>query len=509
MNLLLQHAKRQIGAWGRARLRKSGFSLERLPENVAPGLEACLRDQLGPLPAGAAVLYHGVNRLVLEHLRTASVRRTPDLPASGTLALAIVDLAPGEAFAWPRLKALLGEIGRVLVRFPATGAAMLPRIAAEWERIGWRIIDVPEYPRNARPAEAIERIAVLLAPAGAPAPSGPAATRVDELLTWLGGPLAGWTPARRLAGPTAGTGWDAVLNPGALARQDGTLLLCRVDDATWTEMRRDEAVFMRRCPPRLLDLDPSGTVRTTRSATWSEAPPASTHRLEDFRLFTHAGWILSNHAILRLPAPARAGHRVELDRLETRVGFSVLDPVRAELRFLGEPRLPRTLGRTEKNWVCFSRDGELYLLYSPAPYLLYRCTDWERLEFKAQLEVDWHLPASSPELPPLRNSINPVPYDEGHWLHIVHRVYEGKRYAFWPVLISRQTLRPVRSTRQPIACGAWSGGDGLLYLSAAVAASETIELYFGAEDCATGNTRVSRRDLDAAWQAVETRGKSF
>jgi hypothetical protein len=261
---------------------------------------------------------------------------------------------------------------------------------------------------------------------------------------------------------------------------------------------------MRRCPPRLLELDSRGTVRTTRSATWTEAPPASTHRLEDFRLFTHAGQVVSNHAILRLPAPARAGRPVALDRLETRVGFSLLDPVRAELRFLGEPRLPRPLARTEKNWSCFSRGEELFLLYSPAPYRLYRCTDWDRLEFKEHLAADWSLPGSSPDLPPLRNSINPVLYDENHWLHIVHRVYPDKRYAFWPVLISRQTLRPVRSTRQPIACGAWSGGDGLLYLSAAVAAPATIELYFGAEDCATGSTRVSRRELDAAWLAIAT-----
>jgi hypothetical protein len=502
VNLQLRQPKQRIVAWARARLRKSGFSFERLPPNDAPGLEACLRDQLAALPAGAAVLYHGVSRLVLEHLRAAGVSWTPDLPASGILGLAIVDLAPGEAFAWSRLTALLGESGRLLVRFPATGAALLPGISAEWERLGWRIIDVPEYPRNARPLEAIERIAVLLAPANTPTPNGPAAKRVDELRTWLGGPLAGWTPARRLAGPTAGGAWDAVLNPGALPRPEGTLLLCRVEDATWTEMRRDEAVFMRRCPPRLLDLDPSGTVRSTRPAIWTEAPPASTHRLEDFRLFTHAGRILSNHSILRLPGPTRPGHPVEPDQLETRVGFSVLDPLRAELRFLGEPRLPRTLGRTEKNWVCFSRDGELYLLYSPAPYRLYRCTDWERLEFSAQLEADWILPGSSPDLPPLRNSINPVPYDEDLWLHIVHRVYDGKRYAFWPVLISRQTLRPVRSTRQPIACGAWSGGDGLLYLSAAVAGSEFIELYSGLEDCATGLTRVSRRTLDAAWCEV-------
>jgi hypothetical protein len=70
------------------------------------------------------------------------------------------------------------------------------------------------------------------------------------------------------------------------------------------------------------------------------------------------------------------------------------------------------------------------------------------------------------------------------------------------VLLSRRTLRPVRATHQPLACGAWSGGDGLLYLSAAVAGPEVVDLYFGAEDCATGLTQVRRRDLDANWLPV-------
>ena len=499
---LLAQVRRRLADWARARLRRSGYTLERLPEHVPAGLEACLRDLLGSVPTGAKVFYRGTSRLILERLRTTGTAWTSELPASGHLALAIVDLAPSEAVDWARLNRLLGEQGRLLVRFPAAGASLLVGLEAEWERLGLRMIDVPEYPRSARPVEAIERIAVLLAPASAPAPRGPAATRVDELRTWLGGPIGGWATARRLAGPTAGPGWDAVLNPGALARPDGTLLLCRAEDATWSEMKPDEAVFMRRCPPRLLKLDSRAAVWTTREVTWTEAPPASTHRLEDFRLFTHAGQILSNHAVLRLPTPARAWHPVELDRLKTRVGFSVLDPVRGELRFLGEPRLPRTLGPTEKNWACFSTGEDLFLLYSPAPYRLYRCTDWDRLEFTSQLETDWLLPGSSPDLPPLRNSINPVVYDDAHWLHVVHRVYPDKRYAYWPVLISRQTLRPVRSTRQPLACGGWSGGDGLLYLSAAVAGAEAIDLYFGAEDCATGHSQVSRRDLDASWRTL-------
>jgi hypothetical protein len=476
--------------------------LERLPENVPVGLEACLTELLGALPAGAKVLYPGANRQILEALRAAGTVWTTTLPSAGRIAVAIIDLSPGQNVDWPRLLAVLDEQGRLLVRFPTTGADQLTKMEAEWERLGFQLADVAAYPRHTRPVETIERVALLLAPASEPAPVGSAAARVDELRIWLGGPVGGWNPSRRLAGPTAGPGWDGVLNPGALARPDGTLLLCRVEGATWTEMKQDEAVFMRRCPPRILELDSAGVLWRTRSTTWLDAPPASTHRLEDFRLFTHAGQILSNHAILRLPTPARVGHPVVLERFETRVGFSVFDPVRAELRFLGEPRLPRPLGRTEKNWVCFSQGAELFLLHSPAPYRLYRCTDWNRLEFTAQLEAEWKLPGAGPGLPPLRNSINPIAYDADHWLHVVHRVYPEKRYAFWPMLISRRSLRPVLATRQPVACGAWSGGDGLLYLSAALAGPEAIDLYFGAEDCATGHTQVSRRDLDASWRPV-------
>ena len=502
---LLAQAREHLARWLHTRLRRAGYVLERLPETSPAGLEASLRELLANVPAGSTVLYAGTSRPLLERLRVARVDWTPVLPNPRPLALAIVDLTPAQNVAWSTLCGALGPQGRVLVRLPGVGGFPLAQFEAEWEQAGLRMLDVPEYPRSARPVDAIGRIAVLLAPMTAPAPAGPAAARVDELRTWVGGPVGEWTTSRRLAGPTAGPGWEAVLNPGALKRQDGTLLLCRVEDATWTEMKADEAVFMRRCPPRLLELDASGEVRTSRRAAWIEAPPANTHRLEDFRLFTHAGSILSNHAVLSLPSPARVGQPVALERLETRVGFSVFDPIRAELRFRGEPRLPRSLSRTEKNWACFSSGEDLFLLYSPAPYRLYRCTDWERLEFTAVLETEWMLPESSPDLPPLRNSINPVVYDEDHWLHVVHRVYPGKRYAYWPVLLSRHTLQPVRAGRRPLACGGWSGADGLLYLSAAAAGPETIELYFGAEDCATGHTRVSRRELDTTWRPVKTR----
>jgi hypothetical protein len=502
---MLAQARARLAGWVHTRLRRAGYVLERLPEPSPAGLEASLQELLATAPAGSTVLYAGTSRPLLERLRAARVDWTPVLPSQRPLALAIMDLTPAQTVAWSTLGGALGPQGRVLVRLPGGGAFPLAQLQAEWEQAGLRILDVPEYPRTARPVDAIGRIAILLAPKTTPAPAGPAAARVDELRTWVGGPIGGWSTSRVLAGPAAGPGWEAVLNPGALPRQDGTLLLCRVEDATWTEMKADEAVFMRRCPPRLLELDSNGELRTNRRAAWIEAPPASTHRLEDFRLFTHAGNILSNHAVLRLPSPARAGHPVALERLETRVGFSVVDPVRAELRFRGEPRLPRSLSRTEKNWACFSRGEDLFLLYSPAPYQLYRCTDWDRLEFTAVLETEWMLPESSPDLPPLRNSINPVVYDEDHWLHVVHRVYPGKRYAYWPVLLSRRTLRPVCAGCRPLACGGWSGGEGLLYLSAAAAGPEMIDLYFGAEDCATGHSQVSRRELDTAWRPVKTR----
>ena len=67
---LLQKADQRLVAWARAWVRRSGFTLERLPEHVPAGLKACLRDLLTAVPTGATVLYSGTSRLVLEQLRT-------------------------------------------------------------------------------------------------------------------------------------------------------------------------------------------------------------------------------------------------------------------------------------------------------------------------------------------------------------------------------------------------------------------------------------------------------
>ena len=64
---------KRLVAWARAWVRQSGFTLERLPEHVPAGLEACLRELLAAVPSGAAVLYTGASRLVLERLRAAAV----------------------------------------------------------------------------------------------------------------------------------------------------------------------------------------------------------------------------------------------------------------------------------------------------------------------------------------------------------------------------------------------------------------------------------------------------
>jgi hypothetical protein len=226
-------------------------------------------------------------------------------------------------------------------------------------------------------------------------------------------------------------------------------------------------------------------------------------RTEDFRLFRFRGQVVANHVVISAADPAKpTGSQLHLDQLQTRIAISVLDPTQRRLSWQGCPSIDRPLAQTEKNWAMFAAGEELYLLYSFAPYVLLRCTDWTKLHFETVVQADIPVPFSGDGLT-LRNSINPIDYDDRYWLHVVHRVYPGKQYTFWPVLIEKSTLRPARVGRRPLACGGRSHTASILYLSSALAAKDHVDLFFGLDDAALGWSRVTRARLDSNWVALE------
>jgi hypothetical protein len=188
--------------------------------------------------------------------------------------------------------------------------------------------------------------------------------------------------------------------------------------------------------------------------------------------------------------------------LRINVGVSRLDLVSKELTYLGVPRLDRPVGSTEKNWVFFEHEGQLYLLYSFKPYHVLRANRWPKLDFATVLNQDLPLALAEKEIP-IRNSVNPVEYDAEHFLHVVHKVYPWKRYAFWAVLIEKQTLLPKLITNRPLVCGWHSAPASIIYVCALVSRKSEILVFGGLNDSSLGVWRVSRSRLDSHWGPLE------
>jgi len=283
---------------------------------------------------------------------------------------------------------------------------------------------------------------------------------------------------------------------------DQVRLLCRTERYPWQQMKADESLYFAATPALLLSLGRNGEITQTAELALSGLPDGPASRVEDFRLFQFRGEAYSNHSVISASQPgAPTRGPLQLETMQTRVGVSRLDLRAGRLTWCGVPDLGRPLQRTEKNWAMFADNDRLFLLYSFSPYVLFASRNWPGLEFAPQREAQIALPFSGDGLP-VRNSINPVSYDSDHWLHLVHKVYPGKRYSFWAVLIDKKTLLPVRSTVRPVVHGWKSHPAAIIYTCAAIVRDTDVMLCAGVDDCGTAIATISRERLDAEWVAL-------
>ncbi len=154
-------------------------------------------------------------------------------------------------------------------------------------------------------------------------------------------------------------------------------------------------------------------------------------RVEDFRLFRYRNQLFANHSRFRASGgSADKSNPVRFDSLQIDVVISKVELESANLTFLGTPKLDRPVARIEKNWVFFEKAEELYMIYSFHPYHLLRANGWSDLAFETVMERKLQLPITDDQID-IRNSINPVDYDQEHFLHIIHKAYADKQYVFW------------------------------------------------------------------------------
>ena len=327
--------------------------------------------------------------------------------------------------------------------------------------------------------------------------------RVNEALTWLNRPIVQRKDFQLLAGRGSFGFAAGVYNPGAILEQGQVHLLAKADRTPWALQKTDEALFFTSAQPLLLSLNAAHDIVTADPLVVEGLPEPG--RAEDFRLFKFRDQLYANHTVIVPPQPRPAARRpLRLESMQTRPGLSRLDLPAKRLTWLGRPALDRPLAQTEKNWVFFTDGDRLLLLYSFSPYVLLGAQNWPGLDFTTVVETRLDLPFDGDGLT-LRNSVNPVDYDDDHWIHIVHKVYPGKQYAFWAVLISKQTLQPVRVSARPLVRGWHSASASIIYTCAVIVYGVEVSLFAGLDDSATAMATITRERLDAEWSVLAAR----
>lgn len=506
----------------RRQLAQRGYVINKLEPGLAPSLASCLQSlRAGSTTPFSVICFDQEIRIQSELLavftREQVVFTSPILdetgkPAPGT----VLPPEPAGPFAVV-LDLSFFPLAPLFAQLPwltkATTLLLRPRFGSFWsEELDLTRLAADLAARDFHLADAIDFTCVPPLPAPTERPTfvckrGATADlpraqryRVNEALTALSVPLARRAASRLLAG-RGSYGFPAgVLNPGALADGDRTLLLCRTEKLPWAVMKTAETQFFRQSPPLLLELDSANRIASATEFALHGLPDADRSRAEDFRLFRFRGEVYSNHAVISNPTlPGTTPPRLEV--MQTRLALSRIDYAGRRLEWRGLPTLDRPLTRVEKNWAMFADGDRLFLLYSFSPYILLEAKAWPGLEFATVARATVAPPFGGDGLA-LRNSLNPVAYDDRHWLHVVHKVYPNKQYCYFAVLIDRTTLRPVRASARPLASGWGSGAAAIHYACSAVVRPAEVLLFAGVDDCGTAVTAIPRARLDAEWMPL-------
>ena len=144
-----------------------------------------------------------------------------------------------------------------------------------------------------------------------------------------------------------------------------------------------------------------------------------------------------------------------------------------EYRFLGDVKIdeynrvsfvgPEKIW--EKNWLFFEKDDELYFIYSTNPkYVVYKCVNFETLEFEKDINIEWPLKETVPNNEvyftsyvggPIKiatgGSSNPIYIESrGVYLYFIHtKFYSEKKYNHYAVILDKN-MEPIKFCTRPI-----------------------------------------------------------
>jgi len=231
-------------------------------------------------------------------------------------------------------------------------------------------------------------------------------------------------------------------------------------------------------------------------------------RAHDFRLFTFKALPFVNHTLTDVSSWADATFPKWQDR-EERIAIAELDLNRCSLKFRGTPELDFRLNRREKNFVFFEHNEKVYMIYSFSPYILLEALNWEKLHFRTVInkEIKLHtLNTNNRRMISL--STNPIHYDDKHYFMLIHKKDRFYVYAHWGIMISKESLLPVKITARPLFRGNTSEGalTSIVYVMSVVSFGDRFRFFIGEGDLYTSYVEITKRDLSEAFIPISSEG---
>jgi hypothetical protein len=328
--------------------------------------------------------------------------------------------------------------------------------------------------------------------------------RKAEALTCLGLPVARDDGFRQLLGWGSYGFAAGVMNAAVVPGSEPLQVLARGERVPWPVQKRNQSHtgFLSASQPILFTLGSGLNILEAREVSFTNQEQFKLSRFEDFRFFEFDNTTYASHVIMRCEERGFDRKPVRPQELQTAMGISRFEREQLSLTHVGTIGIDKPISHIEKNWALFVHNGRINLIYSFNPFRRFGAESLDGLLFRSECENILRLPMPDDGIP-LRNSINPIDYDDEHLLHIVHKSYPEKRYVFWAVLIDKKNLLPTRITRRPLVSGPSALWKSIIYICSAAIRGDELYLFGGIDDCAIGTWRIAITALNKEWVSIQ------
>lgn len=189
-------------------------------------------------------------------------------------------------------------------------------------------------------------------------------------------------------------------------------------------------------------------------------------RAEDFRLFIWRNKLYTIHSL------------VTKEKIHQAISFVDLEYKRLVLLHVFDSPVYRDI---EKNWGVFIHNGELHILYSVDPWVIYKLnSQWElELVVRENYYFNWIV---SKEQGMLSISTLPIEFDDNYLVITHSRI--NTVYVQGAVIFDKNTLLPIKATTKSFLSGGSQKGirPNVLYVSGITVDNNFVYLFYGEGD---------------------------